>query len=305
MNRFDELWANAAATTGDGLLVRGATAEDARELTALLRCLHFAGAVSLLGSGEDNAPLGNDLLGTIAAAPPVREHGAEAAALRRVLSALLVHRTTGADLLADEDLLALLADATASALPAHGIPIRPDEAAEAIDLLASGELFRDLGAATAAILRTIPQLPLTLVSDLPRTPFRLVRLAQAVALDLPGSAAQVPAVVVDLLDGRLDQPPGLMTHTLRWLYETATVRSTLVMIRSLIAPDNASVRLAIVLYARANGIPLQPGDLDTLSATVLNSDNPDLGPALAVAVDRLRQRYPQTDLEHILQRMSG
>jgi hypothetical protein len=307
MNRFDELWARALTDLDPALSRQGVTAADTREIIDLLRKQSFPSAVALLGTrnGDAGGPLGNQLLSRIAASNALTESGIDPATGQRLLTALFVHRTPPADIPADQEVLELLADAAANQLADQGIAVRPDEAHKIIELLATGEFFRDLGSATAAVMSTLPHLPIHLIADLPRTPLRIVQLGQAVARDLPSAAFQAPAVVVDLLDGTLDHPPALMTHTLTWLYDVASVRSTIEMIRTVIAPDNETVRLALVIYARANGIPLEPGDLDVLSNTVLNPDAPDLGPALSTGVDRLRSRYSQPQLEQILRRMAA
>jgi hypothetical protein len=305
MNRLDELWTQALGDLANGLSRDGANAADVRELIDLLREQHFPGMLALLGAGDGRGPLGSELLERIAGAAALAKGGIDPSTARRLLTAMLVQRATPAELLADANAMQLLAQVATTELANQGIAVRPEEAHKMVELLASGEFFGDVGSATAAILHTLPRLPILLVKDLPQTPFRIVRLAQAVGQDLPSAAFQVPAVVIDLLDGTLDHPPALMKHTFTWLYETATVRSTIEMIRTLIAPENESVRLALVLYARANGIPLEPGDLDMLRDTALNADNPDLGPALNATINRLRSRYSPADLEQVLRRMAS
>ena len=54
----------------------------------------------------------------------------------------------------------------------------------------------------------------------------------------------------------------------------------------LYAKDNRSVRLATIIYARSNGVDLTDQDIDTALNTVLNPDNPDLGPALVRAFEK-------------------
>jgi hypothetical protein len=111
-------------------------------------------------------------------------------------------------------------------------------------------------------------------------------------------------VVIDLLDGDLDKSPVVLGHTLRSLYGFATLASTVKMIRALISPDNQTVRLAIALYARANGIPITPEDLDILRDRVFNLENPDLGPALIAAWDRLEDRVGGEKAKAILARLA-
>ena len=111
-------------------------------------------------------------------------------------------------------------------------------------------------------------------------------------------------VVGDLRDGQLDHAPALMTHTLRWLYGAASVKSVADMMATLLAPENESFRLALVLYARANGIPLEPEHLDALRTSVFDTEAPDLGPLLVVGVTELRERYGDEGMEGALRTMA-
>ncbi|MCP6756982.1 hypothetical protein NL533_35675, partial [Klebsiella pneumoniae] len=77
----------------------------------------------------------------------------------------------------------------------------PDEARQAVLLLATGEFLHDIAIATAAIFSTVPHVPLDLARDIPRTPFHLFQLARAVALDLGGAGLHAPALAGDILDG--------------------------------------------------------------------------------------------------------
>ncbi|MGH7348980.1 MAG: hypothetical protein ACREI6_03110, partial [Candidatus Rokuibacteriota bacterium] len=77
------------------------------------------------------------------------------------------------------------------------------------------------------------------------------------------------------------------TNTLRWLYGQATAAAVAEAVRRIIARDNETARLAILIYARAHGIPLTSEGLDALHDGPLDSGDPDLGPALAAGVQAL------------------
>ena len=92
-------------------------------------------------------------------------------------------------------------------------------------------------------------------------------------------------VVEDLLaDGKLDHPPAVLVHTMRCLLGFAAAKDTAHLVGEL--TRNPSVRLAIVIYARAHNIPLEEKDLDLLRDDVFDAETPDLGPALGEAVNR-------------------
>ena len=259
MGKFDELWTRALEHVAGGLLSKGVDEGEVDGLTGLLRELNFPGALSVLGASGGDGELGPDFIGSIARLGAEREElkelGIDAAEAERLLTGLLMRRGGAEELLRDEKVLAILGEVAAKSLEKRGIGVTPEEARAAIRLLMTGEFFRDIAGATAAIASTLRELPLHLLKDVPRTPFSIPRLTVAVTRDLGGVLEAVPAVVVDLTDGVLNNPPTIMTHTLTWLYGVATVRRVAEMGRTLIAPENKSVRLAIILYARAHGIP--------------------------------------------------
>jgi hypothetical protein len=156
------------------------------------------------------------------------------------------------------------------------------------DLLATGEFYRDIASTTAATLVTAHELPLAIAEDIRWSP-RAIRLLLALSRDLRGTPASAWAVFAQLRGGRLERSPALLTRTLRILYETASIAAISEMIRTLLAKDNETFRLAVVLYARSAGIPIEDADLDVLRESAFNTDDPDLGPTLYGAIERLEE----------------
>jgi hypothetical protein len=113
-----------------------------------------------------------------------------------------------------------------------------------------------------------------------------------------------PEEAARILDGQLDRPPSPLTNTLRWLYGNAAATAVAETVRRIIARDNETARLAILIYARAHGIPLTPEGLDALHDGPLNSQDPDLGPALAAGVQVLTaQRGGEPGVVGVLRRL--
>jgi hypothetical protein len=75
------------------------------------------------------------------------------------------------------------------------------------------------------------------------------------------------------------------------------------MIRTLLAKDNETFRLAVVLYARSAGIPIEDADLDVLRESVFDTDDPNLGPALDRAIERLEENFGRNFLIDALERL--
>lgn len=297
MTAYDRLRAAALDALGQRLAEQGFQPDERAQLLDTISGMNFPAFLGLLGtSGTPGEDIGQQLLHTaavqVANTPAVKQLHLGADDVERVLTAVFVHGaapdTALADPAARDVVLRTALDQLATRV---GVPITPDQVSEAITLLSTGEFYHDLGSALAASAFAVRSLPIDLVQDVGHLPFRLIRLATAVAQDLAGTPFVAVHVLEDLLaDGKLDHPPGVLRHTMACLLGFATVATTARTISDLIAPDNRSIRLAIVVYARANGIPLQESDLDLLRQNVLNTGTPDLGPVLVAAVSRFLDR---------------
>jgi hypothetical protein len=138
-------------------------------------------------------------------------------------------------------------------------------------------------------------LPLSVAEDIRWSP-RAIRLLFALKRDLSGTPASVWKVFAELRGGHLDHPPALLTHTLRVLYESASIAAISEMIRTLLAKDNQTFRLAVILYARSAGIPIADADLDVLRESAFDTDDPNLGPILIRAIERLETNLGRNSL---------
>jgi hypothetical protein len=270
MKGFDGLW-NAAVDRIQG-----------ERLADHLRALDFPAAVALLGVGQAPARApGPELLEQVGA----QVGGADGERLRHALHQLFVARKPPGEAGSEDVLIRALQVGGAIARP--GLPVTPAEAAQVLDLLRSGEFFDDAAGTTSAVLQLTRQLPRALVRDIPRTPSRLDELGEALVRDGADAVGHISEIAADLLDGQLDRPPSSLTNTLRWLYGNAAAAAVAETVRRIIGRDNETARLAILLYARAHGIPLTPEGLDALHDGPLDTRDPDLGPALAAGVQVL------------------
>ena len=304
MNTFDRQIARAldtlhAALQGDSRALREETLDAVRELS-------FPGLLAVLGVSEDAAGARGDTLlraaaTTLAAAPELREAGISPERIERMLRALLIDRSAPAGDAQERARAAVVARLAVAAL-SERTGLAPADARAAAELLGSGEFFGDVAASTAALLHAVPRLPLALVRDVAGLPHRSLRLAAALALDLVGTPFQVPVVLADLLDGSLDHPPTVLRRTLSALYGFASLAAVLETLRTLLAPENRSLRLAVLVYARANGIPLEDSDLDRVRE-LFAPDSPGLGPALVAGIERLRKHEGADGALRILRRL--
>lgn len=172
----------------------------------------------------------------------------------------------------------------------HGVPIGVDEARAVVELLTTGEVVVDIVTGLRAVLVLVPRLPVAVARDvltLPELPSDVVEAIRADLKDDPPRTLR--DVIVDLRDGRLDGRRRILTNTLRVLLAEATPGALVETIGALIGPENRTLRLAVLVYARTQGIDLDEEDLDALHRA-LDPANPDLG----VLVDRGLERVVDT-----------
>jgi hypothetical protein len=168
-----------------------------------------------------------------------------------------------------------------------GVPVGLDEAGEALQLLRTGELVADVVTGLRAALALVPRLPRALARDLlalPRLPGLLVAAVRADFTDDPERPPR--DVLLDLSDGRLDTRRRILTNTLRVLLAESTSSVLVETLRDLIGPENRTVRLALIVYARTQGIDLEETDLDALHRA-LDPARPDLGVLLGGGLEHV------------------
>jgi len=173
----------------------------------------------------------------------------------------------------------------------RGVPIRVSEVREVIQLLTTGEVIVDVATGLRAVLLLVPRLPLALTRDALTLPDLPREVAEAIRADLQDDAPRtLRDVIVDLHDGKLDGRRRILTNTLHVLLGRATPGVLVETIRALIGPENQTLRLAVLVYARTQGIDLDEKDLDALFRA-LDPDNPDLGALLDRGLERVTAAY--------------
>jgi hypothetical protein len=160
------------------------------------------------------------------------------------------------------------------------LPVTPEQARELATLVQSpGTIALDLVEATGAVADPIPTLPAALLHDVLTTPVRDWHLLRGLVNDTVELVARPPGA-----------PRSLFRHTIRALHRSQLFTATASMVRRVIQPTNRTARLAIVLTARAHGLPAQDVHLDAIRRAI-DRDDPDLGPLLLAAVEGLAQMH--------------
>ncbi len=172
------------------------------------------------------------------------------------------------------------------------LPVTPAEARQLFALLdAPDRVVVELSDAASQLAAPLAGLPDAFLHDLLDTPARHLTLLQALATDTVSLGRW--------LGGR--RTP-LFRDTIRALHRARTLTTAAALVDRLTAPENRTIRLAVVLTARANGVPLDTADLDLLRHAVLRPDSADLAPVVARAVTRLIQLYGRDAVRLIVSR---
>jgi len=183
-----------------------------------------------------------------------------------------------------------------------GLAVSDKETEQALRLLTTGQFFTDMAGATATIARIVPGIPIPLIRD-SRKLLDVLGLGRALASDLGTDARQVARIGRDLLeDGKLDGPaPVLLNSTLAFLYSNAGLKSTVDMLHEL--TGNESVQLAIIVYARSQGFPVDAADIEALRDGPLNTRKPNFGPLLQGAWSKSAGKFKKVGQKSLLRRL--
>ena len=160
------------------------------------------------------------------------------------------------------------------------LPITPEQARELTTILRSpGTFAADLVDTTEAVIDTIPALPSAILHDVVTAPVRDWHLLRGVVTD-----------TIELVAPPAGETRGRFRHTIRALHRSQTFTAVAGVVRRVTGPSNRTARLAIVLTARAHGVPVQAEHLDLLHRAI-DRDDPDLAPLLMAVVETLVQAY--------------
>lgn len=296
---FDELWSTAIADARSKLTAAGSPAAPLADRFARPS---FPGALVLLSAPRSagqpsGAGFRSEAAQAVAGDPRARATGLDAATAEGVLTSLFVNRADPSSTGVSEPDLQLVVQ---KALEREGVLVSEAEAREVVQLLSTGQFFHDLIGTAGAIFSTIPALPGALLEDIGGIPRLPGLVGVGVLRDFFELLTAIPRVAADLRDGKIDEPPAVMTHLLALLYGLGSIERVRDLLARILAPENRSVRLAVLLYARSNGFALTDDHLDLVHDRLLASDAPDLGPVLAASLEFLESRYGGDELEAVV-----
>jgi len=160
-------------------------------------------------------------------------------------------------------------------------PLSPEEAEQVYELIKSGEVFGDLFYTLNVIFNLIirPDSFSNLDNSFKAYFSALTHLPESIASDLDPDIAfnNISTQIKLAKEGGPLENTAILNNTLKTIYSAPEVGNTIDVISALLAPENESLRIALLVYARLNGVNLEQKDIDTVRNTILNRDEPNLG----------------------------
>ncbi len=178
---------------------------------------------------------------------------------------------------------------------AEDSPLTSDEVDEAAELISTGELFKDVGYTISVLFSLVaqPDRFFNPGDNVKKFVRGLVNLPGAVAADLnPSTVAETVLLQFEQIrSGQTLEDPKVLDNTLAGIYSLPEIGNVINTANALLDQENESLRLALTIYARLNGINLTQEDINTIKTTLLNQENPELGSFLVyISKDETRSR---------------
>jgi hypothetical protein len=296
-DQFAKAWAAALGT------VRGRVPAKAHPIADALQKASFPGAIAVLaGPGREGHVPWTDVLpglaGQIAQSDEAKGRHLSAAGVEKALGRLFRQHERPGNLEGGVAELVI-----GKALERQGLAVSEEELREIVALLQSGDFFADLDTSAAAVFGAVPRLPFGLLADLAGSPRLVKALLEGAGRDvlgLPEDLAAVAGGLIAKVTGRKAEPREVTSEVLATFYATQSVGTMRTLLGALLARDNRTVRLALILYARSNGWAVSDGDIDVVYANLIQRENPNLAPVLERAVVVMARRYAPVDVEQAL-----
>lgn len=158
---------------------------------------------------------------------------------------------------------------------------------EAIALVKSGKFKQDIQSSIEQIYQINQDVPFKLLRELNENRHLLTDLLTSFNKDLaenPGNLLAIPLCTLEFSRYLLNQTttlseqcrPERLTKTLTAMHDDSSVSEITKTARVFTHKDNRSGRLALLTYARINGITLTENDLDSLDGVLQSDTVPDL-----------------------------
>ncbi len=167
------------------------------------------------------------------------------------------------------------------------------EITKAVQLIKTGKFYKDIIRAASTSIKLFPQLRNSINKEL---------ISPNIAI-CPISSISTGTKDIIKDPSSIIKDPQLLESMLSCAYKNKPVEAVAQTASTLL--QNDSIKLAIIVYARANGINLNEGDLDALRNTVLNTESPDFDILVDRGIVRLKEKYNGDRVNVLLNEMDS
>ena len=179
--------------------------------------------------------------------------------------------------------------------------VTPEEARDAVEIIESGQFYRDISSSVISVAKILPDLANKLIINPPELSSRFHGAIEAIKNDFKDNVLAIECIK-KLKIGESCNEPKVLQHTLKMLYETPTIDVTKETINVLL--EKESIRIAIILYARSNGMDIDKEDINAVQ-DILTEPDPELGKFFTIAINRMVNKYGLDETKIKLETMAN
>lgn len=179
--------------------------------------------------------------------------------------------------------------------------VKPSELREAVELIDSGQFYRDISSSVLTVAKVFPKLANKLILNPPKLSDKFHDSFDAIRQDFKDNPSAIQCLD-NLKKQETCESPKVLQHTLKVLFDSPTVSVTKETVNILL--EKESIRLAIILYAKSNGIDIEQEDINTVQV-ILNDQEPELGKFFTVAINRMIEKNGLDETKSKLETMGS
>lgn len=187
------------------------------------------------------------------------------------------------------------------------IDTRDKEINEAFELVRSGQFRQDIKSSLKKIY-SINKDPAYILADIQKTPNLIVALESAILKDfqirLPRANCAINAITGLIKNKNAVSKeclPSTFDNTIDALYEVNTIAKVAASARIFTDPNNRSSRVAIIIYARSQGINISEDDLNTLHRFLdPNEEDHKLEDVVNTGIKKFGDKYHLKDIQAVV-----
>ena len=298
-NAFEDLVERAISNL-EARPPNGYSPQQISKLGNSVRKLSFPALVVLLAGGSFDRTAGETFLdrGASATSRALGDEQIQKERIKSFFMSIFLERRRPSEAEKNSDIRQRMLDTGLKHLSknALGTYATDDEIQEIIEILETGRFWTDASTVTEIVYRGAMGVPNDVFESLKDAKLARWPLETLKAISRDAEAHSITSA------HRTGSHP-VLQETLTEFQRLAPVGRTAAMLRRVLDRDNRSVRLALILYARAHGISgIDDGAIDKI-VQALDPEHPDLGPLIREAADRLGKNYCADHANRVVDRL--